>query len=635
MPELGKRVLVIDDDRGLRSHLQKTLSAAGYQVETVDRGAVGLQKLLTEDFQLVLIDINMPEISGPAVCSALRKHEKTRDLKVVMITSMFHSPEQIAQAKADYGPDEFLLKPFTASVLYGLLDRLFTNSRRSEDSADAQAKALESCSVPLMLHELYNKKATGLLHLRRGDAKKIIYIKDGYPIFVRSNMLSECLGRMLVSEGVITQVDCDASVERSKVSGRLQGTVLIEMGLLTPQDLHAALLRQVTEKLLSTFKWQDGTGQFVAGKDFKKNVTSIKLSPAALILQGIKRYWVPKQLESYLHPLRNLYVKQASDPKYRFQEIELNRRGEEIFRSCLGTLTVTQILEQHPLAHREVQQLLTALLISEMLETSEIIEQIDAVEMSGLGTEQPIDEQLRRKILDDYRRVMEADYFEALGITRQCNGPEVRRAYYRLAKEYHPDRFLGSGLSREMSTKINEMFQYITQAYTVLSDPESHSDYLDELVNGPKKTININQVIEAETAYQEGRILLNTRRFGAAIKPLQRAIELSPEEPEYLTHFAWALFKASPEKIEVRNRALEVLLASRELNPGLDLTHLYLGRIYQVQGKERQSEKSFEMAVQANPDCTEALRELRLINLRREQSSQSKGLLKKFISKEN
>jgi hypothetical protein len=41
------------------------------------------------------------------------------------------------------------------------------------------------------------------------------------------------------------------------------------------------------------------------------------------------------------------------------------------------------------------------------------------------------------------------------------------------------------------------------------------------------------------------------------------------------------------------------------------------------------------MAVQANPDCTEALRELRLINLRREQTSQSKGLLKKFMHRDD
>ncbi len=631
---MGHKIMVIDDDQGLRSFLQKALTEAGHLVETVDRGAIGLQKLLTEDdYALVLIDINMPEISGPAVCSALRKQEKTRDLPVVMMTAMFHSPEQIAQAKADYGADEFLLKPFTIPDLCALVDQLLPGSAASDTERPLQP--IEAHSIPLLLHELYNEKATGLLHLQRGEAKKIIYIKDGYPIFARSNVLSECLGRMLVKEGAITQVDCDASVERSKESGRLQGTVLIEMGLLTPQDLHDALVRQVTEKLLTTFAWPDGTSQFVPGKDFKKHVTMIQLSPASLIMQGVSRFWSVQQLEKFLNRYRKDYLKQAADPHYRFQEIDLSKRGEAIFRQCLGTMTLEQLLERHPLARREVQQVVAALLISEMVENSTSPEKIDAEELQGRKTEQPIDEKLRRKILDDYQRIIPADYFEALGVSRQSGTSEVRRAYYRLAKEYHPDRFLGSGLSREMSNKINEIFQHISQAYSVLSDPQGCSGYLDELVNGPKKTININQVIEAETAYQEGRTLLKVRRYSAAIKPLKRSIELSPEEPEYLTHYAWALFKAAPEVKDNQNKAMEVLLASRELNPSLDLTHLYLGHVYQLQGLERQAEKAFELAVQANPNCTEALRELRLINLRREQSTQQqKGLFKKFLHKD-
>ncbi len=632
---MSKSILIIDDDRDLRDFLQQALSAAGFQVETTDRGALGLRKLLTEDFQLVLIDFNMPEISGPNICRALRKHDKTRDLPVVMVTASFHSPEQIAAAKNEYGADDFLLKPFTGVDLQKLLERIFPQNPDSETSSPAEVQPLSDYTIPLQLHNLYVGKATGLMHLQKGDAKKIIYMEDGYPIFVRSNVLNECLGRMLVKEGLITQVDCDQSVERSKESGRLQGTVLIEMGLLTPQELQAALIRQVTEKLLSTFAWRSGTFQFIPGRDFKKNVTRIKLTPASLIMQGINRYWTNQQLDDFLYPFNDDYLKQATNPQYRFQDIELTKRAEAVFRNCLGNKTLRQILEQHPLARREVQKILAALTVSEMLERQSTPEQISADDIPGGYEAGIIDEKLRRKILDDYRRVMGADYFEALGINRQSEPMEARRAYYRLAKEYHPDRFLGSGLSREMSAKINEMFQYITQAYTVLSDPGSRSGYLDELVHGPKKSIDISQVIEAETSYQEGRALLKVRRFAAAAKCLQRTIELSPEEPEYMTYFAWALFKSKPENTNVQNQALEVLLASREINPSLDLTHLYLGHVYQVQGKERQSEKSFEMAVQANPDCTEALRELRLINLRREQAPQTKGLFRKFMKKED
>ncbi len=630
---MNKNILIIDDDRELRDFLQQALSAAGFQVETTDRGAIGLRKLLTEDFKLALIDINMPEISGPNICRALRKHDKTRDLAVVMVTATFHSPEQIDAAKQDYGADDFLLKPFNGTDLQNLLEKVFSQDEPVKETTP-KVQHLSDYTIPLQLQQLYREKATGLLHLQRGEAKKVIYIMDGYPIFTRSNVLNECLGRMLVKEGVITQVDCDQSVEKSKESGRLQGTVLIEMGLLTPQEVQAALIRQVTDKLLSTFAWRTGTYQFVPGKNFKKSLTTIKLTPAALIMQGIERHWTPKQLDDFLYPFGEDYLKRASNPQYRFQDIELSKRGAAILKSCLGRKTLNDLLQQHPLARREVQKVLAALMISEMLERSTVPEEGVTDDGSGDNGTEIIDEKLRHKILDDYKRIMDADYFEALGIGRQCGPGEARRSYYRLAKEYHPDRFLGSGLSSEMSSKIREMFQYITQAYSVLSDPDTCSTYLDELVSGPKKSIDINQVIEAETSYQEGRALLKVRRYSAAAKVLQRAIELSPQESEYMTYFAWALFKSAPEQQAIQNQAMEVLLASREINPGFDLTHLYLGYVYLSLNKERQGEKSFEMAVQANPNCTEALRELRLINLRREQVPESKGIFKKFMKKD-
>ena len=628
---MNKNILIIDDDRDLCDLLQQALSVAGFQVETIDRGAIGLRKLLTEKFDLVLIDINMPEISGPNICRALRKHENTRDLQVVMITATFYSPEQIDEAKKDYGVDDFLLKPFNGEDLQKLLERVFVRDETAKKHAALKIQPLSDYTVPLQLQQLYREKATGLLHLQRGEAKKIIYVKEGYPVFTRSNVLSECLGRMLVKEGVITQVDCDASVEKSKESGRLQGTVLMEMGLLTPQQVQEALLRQVTGKLLSTFAWRSGTYQFVPGTDFKKNLTQIKLTPAALIMQGINRYWKPKQLDNFLYPFSKDYLKPASNPQYRFQDIELGKRGTAIFKSCLGVETLETLLAQHPLAHREVQKVLAALIISEMLDRSTVPEEGVVEDTSEYAEIEIIDEKLRRKILDDYKRIMDSNYFEALGIERQSAPGEARKAYYRLAKEYHPDRFLGRGLSSEMGSKINEMFQYITQAYTIISNPDTCSGYIDELVNGPRESIDINQVIEAETSYQEGRALLKVRRFGAAAKLFQRAIELSPEEAEYMTYFAWALFKSAPERNDIQNQAMEILLASRELNPSFDLTHLSLGHVYQSKQQERQAEKSFEMAVQANPDCTEALRELRLMNLRREQEPQSKGIFNKFL----
>jgi DNA-binding response OmpR family regulator/tetratricopeptide (TPR) repeat protein len=658
---MAKRVMVIDDDRGIRSFLQKSLSVKGYEVALAERGATGLQQLLTGNFDLVFLDLNMPEISGQTICSALRNHEKTQNLPVVMMTAMFLTEQQMGETLKEYGANAFLLKPFTVTDLFGVVDaQLDTAPVATADQGDSPSApgkkapaaaekttapaagnkdssvsgSLDKTEFPQLLHRFYQHKATGLLHVQKGSAKKVIYLKKGYPIFARSNILGECLGRMLVKNDVITQVDCDQSVENSKSSGRLQGTELIEMGLLTPQDLHDALKQQVTEKLLNIFAWTEGRYRFVPQEDFRKNVTNIELSPAALTLEGIKKYWSREQVEEYLRPHLTDYPKQVENPLYLFQEIGLSRRGEEVFAKCLGDLTLEAILEQHPLSKREVQQLMAALLIVEMLVPQTTASQPDDDARARRKADRPIDSELRKQILEDYKRIMPADYFTALDIAHKSDSATVRRAYYALAKQYHPDRFLGRGLSNDMENKVNEIFGHITQAYTVLSNPTTRSDYRDELKHGPETKIDVNQVIEAETAFQQGRALLKVRQYREAMAKLKVSIELSPEEPEYLTSYAWSAFKSSPENVGFQNQALEILLASRELNPGLEETHLYLGYVYQALNKERQSEKSFEMAVQANPGCTEALRELRLINLRRGQAESSGGMFKKFRNKD-
>lgn len=628
---MSKKVMVIDDDRGIRSFLEKALEAKGMEAETSERGAIGLQKLLTGAYDLALIDINMPEIAGPAICSALRNQQKTRDMPVVMVTAMFHSADQIEQAKKDYGATDILLKPFKVEDLYWLLDNLFDDA----EAAAAKRKPLEGQLtehyLPILMNQLYRKKATGTLNLQREGTKKVIYFKGGYPIFARSNILGECLGQMLVKDRVISQEDCDQSVARSKAAKRLQGTMLIEMRLLTPEELHEALTRQVTEKLLSVFAWTEGNYKFSSSKTFKKKVTEIDLSPAALILQGISRHWSMERLDRFLDPHRLSFLVPEKNPQFRFQEMGLSRRGEEVVEECLGDLTLDQVLHRFPLSRREAQQVIASLLISGMITTSKSAIPLEQEGEEKRRRENPEAEELRKKILDDHNRILQADYFEALGINRQCNGQEIRRAYYRLAKDFHPDRFMGQGLSQEIEQKVNEIFQFLTHAYSVLSDKEACASYFDELVNGPKQSVNVNQVIEAETAYQRGRTLLNVRRYQESVAYLKKAVELGPNEPEYLTRYAWAIYKSAPNQLDSQQQALELLVASRELNPRMEHTYLYLGYVYRALKKDRQSEKSFELAVQVNPRCIEALRELRLVNQRKEQSEG--GFFKKILNK--
>ena len=70
---MSERILVVDDDKGIRTLYQNELSQAGYEVETAASGAEAIRKSSENTFALVILDIEMPDLSGLEVLNRLRK----------------------------------------------------------------------------------------------------------------------------------------------------------------------------------------------------------------------------------------------------------------------------------------------------------------------------------------------------------------------------------------------------------------------------------------------------------------------------------------------------------------------------------------------------------------------------------
>ena len=83
---------------------------------------------------------------------------------------------------------------------------------------------------------------------------------------VRSNMLGETLGRILLEKRLITSEALAESVGRMQKEKRHQGEILVEMGALSPFNLERALVEQVEAKLFEVFSWPDGKFMFKAGE---------------------------------------------------------------------------------------------------------------------------------------------------------------------------------------------------------------------------------------------------------------------------------------------------------------------------------------------------------------------------------
>ncbi|MCD6205245.1 MAG: response regulator [Candidatus Marinimicrobia bacterium] len=109
-----KRILVVDDDKEIRIILGEFLSMMGYDHETASDGLEALAKVKL-DIDLVLMDINMPNMDGFEVTKRIRMEPEYRDLPIIMVTSMASREDRLRAVQA--GANDFIAKPIDQTEL--------------------------------------------------------------------------------------------------------------------------------------------------------------------------------------------------------------------------------------------------------------------------------------------------------------------------------------------------------------------------------------------------------------------------------------------------------------------------------------------------------------------------------------
>ncbi|MGD1093598.1 MAG: response regulator transcription factor [Bryobacteraceae bacterium] len=131
----SSRILVVDDEPQLRRVLRSTLSALGFVVADAETGEAALDRIREEKFDLILLDINLPGLSGLETCRAIRARS---DVGILMLTVRDRAEDKIEAL--DAGADGYVTKPFDVNEL---LARIRATLRRAPGSALSASSALE------------------------------------------------------------------------------------------------------------------------------------------------------------------------------------------------------------------------------------------------------------------------------------------------------------------------------------------------------------------------------------------------------------------------------------------------------------------------------------------------------------
>ena len=113
-------ILVVDDEDYILRLLNIALTKAGYNVLSASSGEQGYMLARSAHPDLILLDVNMPDISGVAVCKLLKSDSQTRDIEVLLMTGGCLSEEQAEKA----GAKKLLRKPFSIKSLIECINSL-------------------------------------------------------------------------------------------------------------------------------------------------------------------------------------------------------------------------------------------------------------------------------------------------------------------------------------------------------------------------------------------------------------------------------------------------------------------------------------------------------------------------------
>lgn len=125
----GVQALVIEDDVTVATGVQRCLAAEGFEVQIEHDGAAGLDRVRTEPFDLIVLDIMLPSLNGYRVCAAIRSDDNWTP--ILMLTAK--SGEYDEAEALETGADDFLSKPFSAVVLQARSRALVRRPRRRVD----------------------------------------------------------------------------------------------------------------------------------------------------------------------------------------------------------------------------------------------------------------------------------------------------------------------------------------------------------------------------------------------------------------------------------------------------------------------------------------------------------------------
>ncbi|MCH1966862.1 response regulator transcription factor [Paraclostridium sordellii] len=181
----NKNILVIEDDSNIQELIVEFLSAEGYNVKSANDGIEGIQTFKKEEFDLVILDVMMPNLDGYGVCKMIRQ---SSNIPIIFLTALDQESDQIKGF--DLMCDDYITKPFSFTLL---MKRVEAVLRRTCNDSESNILTFEKLTLDLDTYQAYLDGNTIELTLKEFNILKTLI--ENYPqVITRENLLDNVWG---------------------------------------------------------------------------------------------------------------------------------------------------------------------------------------------------------------------------------------------------------------------------------------------------------------------------------------------------------------------------------------------------------------------------------------------------------
>ncbi|MFZ3207550.1 MAG: response regulator [Geobacteraceae bacterium] len=643
------RILLAEDNESLSRVLQKFLADNGHEVSPVQTGVAVLRQLAENDFDLLLLDLRLPELSGVEVLRKLRKSPKWAALPVVIMTGVYKGGAYAAGARR-MGVNQYLEKPFTQKAFM----QAVTEALTAHPVVKEQATLLEK------LANIYQNDMNGVLSI--GSGTEVAVVK-GEPLSLLSRGKDD-FTTFLVNRGRIAAEDGRLSAENGE--GRL---FLCQSGLIPYEELveesRLFLAKLLTESLELRSGWQ-----FNARACDPEFPLTPFLTPRFLY-EALRDPSYHFNADTFIagngrfYPARTILF-------YRYVNLITMRREDiDLLELMNGQRNLKELTVLAP-ERNEASAFLHFLLVMGMIDLHDTpaagsipdfpqkelfnrpLEEFQEITMDAMGFEDLVEEvsdtvQLavgdegmaaplssdeigfEQSLQRDYAFIKDKNYYEIFGLTPSAfSFNALKDAYFTKTRQYSPEKFME--LSGAAMTIAQNILSHYANAYNTLSSVVAKERY-DEMLNAGK-VVGLSgkqdDKLQARIQFQSGKVFLEMGEFDNAEKSLQETYTLDPNNALHCAYLAWAINRnpANRSSRTAIDRARNLLGKSLQMEKSAE-AYAFRGWMLLDEGRDGLAEGEFQKALKINPKEPYARKGTRHITERREK--ENKGFFHKIF----